>query len=66
MKIKTLKSRCQRNLCSEDDLTNLEVEVGGKGDEDADDGDQERRGDPGHQVGLQGVELHPTQDGDLN
>jgi hypothetical protein len=43
----------------------LQVEHGGKGDEDDEDGDQESRGDPGGVV-RNGVELHPAQDGDFN
>ena len=39
----------------------LEVEVGSKGDEDADDRDHEGCGDPGNGVRLKRVELHPTQ-----
>ena len=38
----------------------------GKGDEDANDGDHEGGGDPGHGVRLKGVEFHPAEYGYFN
>ena len=43
----------------------LEVEHGGEGDEDDEDGNEEARGDPGSLL-RDRVELHPAEDGDLN
>ena len=44
----------------------LEIEVCREGEENADDGDEEGRGHPGHCVRLEHVELHPTQNHYLN
>ena len=43
----------------------LEVEHGGEGDEDDEDGNEEARGDPGSLL-RDRVELHPAENGDLN